>query len=330
MTVQVTPADLAICRQMLKEGSKSFYLASLLLPERVRSAARQLYAFCRLSDDLVDQHTHPRDSVAQLQMRLDAIYAGTPWDAGPDRAMADVVERFAIPKALPEALLEGFAWDADERQYQTLSEVRAYAVRVAGTVGAMMSLIMGCRSPEALARAIDLGIAMQLTNIARDVGEDARNGRLYIPRDWVGADDLLSDPTHSQISADCVLRILDEAGRFYQLALPGIGLLPRRCQPAIHAARLLYSEIGGVIAEHGHDSMSRRAVVSKARKLQLMSSAFFASSTGDASLPPCAEGAFLVQAVMEHSGQPEHVPQGLDERAAWVIDLFLKLQRRQR
>jgi 15-cis-phytoene synthase len=325
--VQVTPADLALCRMMLKQGSKSFYLASLLLPERAREASRQLYSFCRLSDDLVDEETSPIASVAQLRERLVAIYAGKPWDAGPDRAMADVVRRFAIPEALPAALIEGFAWDAEGKRYETIAEVRAYAVRVAGTVGAMMSLIMGRRSPEAIARAIDLGIAMQFSNIARDVGEDARNNRLYIPRAWFDADAFMPAPHFSPVIADMTRRILAEADQFYQRALPGIGLLPRRCQPAIHAARLLYAEIGNEIARNGHDSVSRRAVVSKPRKLLLLASAVFASSRGDASLPPSAESAFLVEAVMQHEAKPEHVPQGLQERAEWVLELFVRMGR---
>ena len=105
--------------------------------------------------------------------RLDQIYAGKPSDDPTDRAFADVVHRFAIPRAVPDALIEGFAWDAEGRHYQSLSDVTAYGVRVAGTVGVMMSLIMGERRPDALARAIDLGVAMQFSNIARDVEEDA-------------------------------------------------------------------------------------------------------------------------------------------------------------
>ena len=90
-----------------------------------------------------------------------------------------------IPRALPEALLEGFAWDAAGRRYETLDEVEHYAARVAGCVGAMMTLVMGRRDPAILARACDLGVAMQLTNICRDVGEDARAGRLYLPLAWL-------------------------------------------------------------------------------------------------------------------------------------------------
>ncbi|MFN7056773.1 phytoene/squalene synthase family protein, partial [Hyphomonas sp.] len=177
--------DLADCARIIREGSKSFHAASLLLPQDVRAAARALYAFCRIADDKVDDGADPTKALAQLHQRLDAAYAGKPWDNAVDRAFAWVVAVHAIPKAVPAALLEGFAWDAEGRRYASLDDLAAYGVRVAGTVGVMMALVMGVRSPEALARAIDLGIAMQLTNIARDIGEDARHARCYLPQDWL-------------------------------------------------------------------------------------------------------------------------------------------------
>ena len=158
----VTPADLAACRQMIRDGSKTFYAASLLLPQRICDAARSLYGFSRVADDLVDQSTDSQAAVEQLLGRLDRIYRGAPDNQPADRAFADVAAR-----------------------YERLSDPHGYAVRVAGTVGAMMSLVMEVRDPEALARACDPGIAMQLTNIARDVGDDARIGRLYLPAEWL-------------------------------------------------------------------------------------------------------------------------------------------------
>ena len=123
--------------------------------------------------------------LAWLRERLALVYAGQPIAQPADRALARIVARFGIPRALPEALLEGFAWDAEGRRYDDLAALRAYAVRVAGTVGAMMAVLMGVRDPARLAAAIDLGVAMQLSNIARDVGEDARAGRLYLPLRWL-------------------------------------------------------------------------------------------------------------------------------------------------
>ena len=203
-----------------------------------------------------------------------------------DRALAAVVTRFGIPQPLLAALLEGFAWDAEGRAYETLEEVHAYAARVAGTVGTMMALIMGASTSQALARACELGVAMQLTNIARDVGEDARNGRLYLPREWlreVGIDPeaWLRAPIFDGAIASVVQRLLNEADRLYRRAERGIAELPRDCRPAIQSARLVYAEIGREIERRGCDSLSHRAVVSKQRKLALMALSMEASHLAD-------------------------------------------------
>ncbi len=172
----IDPVDLAECRALIRTGSLSFHAASRLLPGRVRDPALALYAFCRVADDEVDEGGDKTDAVLRLRDRLDLIYAGRPRAAAPDRAFAAVVEGFEMPRALPEALLEGMAWDAVGRRYDTLSGVLDYSARVAAAVGAMMCVLMRVREADALARACDLGLAMQLTNIARDVGEDARAG----------------------------------------------------------------------------------------------------------------------------------------------------------
>ncbi|MEP6837228.1 MAG: squalene/phytoene synthase family protein, partial [Bradyrhizobium sp.] len=168
MTIRLDPADMATCRALLKGGSRTFHAASKVLPRRVADPAIALYAFCRLADDAVDLGNDRAAAVARLQDRLNRAYRGQPMDLAADRVFADVVAKFSIPRELPEALLEGLAWDAQVRRYETLRDLTAYAARVAGAVGAMMTLVMGQRSPEIVARACDLSVAMQLTNIARD------------------------------------------------------------------------------------------------------------------------------------------------------------------
>jgi phytoene synthase len=181
----IHPDDMAHCVAAIKHGSRSFHAASKLLPRRLRDPALALYAFCRLADDAVDLQQEKAAAVLRLHERLDLAYLGRPRNAPADRAFAAVIEEFEMPRALPEALLEGLAWDAEGRRYEDLSGLRAYSARVAAAVGAMMCVLMCERRREALARACDLGVAMQLTNIARDVGEDAREGRLYLPLDWM-------------------------------------------------------------------------------------------------------------------------------------------------
>ncbi|MGB3625153.1 MAG: phytoene/squalene synthase family protein, partial [Henriciella sp.] len=179
------PQDFGHCRRMIKTGSKSFHFASLMLPADIRKAAFATYAFCRLADDEIDLGSDPAAALDQLSERLDLIYADKPADSPIDRAFCHVVRAYDLPRALPEALLEGMRWDSEGRTYQTLDDLLDYAARVAGSVGAMMTVLMGNRTGVAAARACDLGLAMQLTNIARDVGEDARAGRLYLPLDWM-------------------------------------------------------------------------------------------------------------------------------------------------
>lgn len=268
----IAPADMAHCVEAIRHGSRSFHAASRLLPARVREPALALYAFCRLADDAVDLQQEKPDAVLRLHDRLDRAYAGRPLNAPADRAFAAVIEGFDMPRILPDALLEGLAWDAMGRRYATLSDLRAYSARVASAVGAMMCVLMRVRDRDALARACDLGVAMQLTNIARDVGEDAREGRLYLPTDWLagaGVDlaELLRDPRPTPELASVLRRLLREAGQLYHRSEAGIAALPLTARPGIFAARFIYAGIGGSVARNGYDSVPRRARTSGGQKL---------------------------------------------------------------
>jgi len=147
----IDPKDLEHCKEAIRTGSHSFHAASKLLPARVRDPALALYAFCRLADDAVDLNTEKTAAVLSLRDRLDLAYAGRPRNAPADRAFAAMIEAHEMPQTLPDALLEGLAWDAAERQYDSLSDIRAYSARVAAAVGAMMTVLMGVRSADALA-----------------------------------------------------------------------------------------------------------------------------------------------------------------------------------
>jgi phytoene synthase len=296
--------DLEACRTMIRAGSRSFHAASLLLRPEWREPAYALYAFCRLADDAVDLGQDRLAAVGRLETRLEQIYRGRPRDLPADRAFARVVERFAIPRTLPEALLEGLRWDALGRTYDDLDALEAYATRVAGTVGAMMTLIMGVRDPLVLARATDLGIAMQLTNIARDVGEDAASGRLYLPRRWMveaGIDPKawLLAPSFDDRLAAVVRRLLLAAEGLYARAEPGIAALPLGCRPAMLAAARLYAAIGREVERQGGDSVSRRAVVPGRRKAGLLAAAFVQAPflKPGAATPALPAAQFLVDAI---------------------------------
>lgn len=269
----IDPNDMEHCREAIRHGSLSFHAASKLLPAKVRDPALALYAFCRLADDEVDLSAKKRAAVEDLRDRLDLAYAGRPRDAAPDRAFTAMIEMFEMPRALPEALLEGLAWDAEGRRYTTLSELTDYSARVASAVGVMMCVLMEVRDRHALARAADLGVAMQLTNIARDVGEDAMEGRLYLPLEWLAhsgiePDMFLSDPQPTKAIRAMVKRLLIEAERLYLRSEAGIGALPLRCRPGIFAARFIYAGIGTNIRAMGHNSIDARAVTSRGQKAQ--------------------------------------------------------------
>jgi phytoene synthase len=137
------PSDLAACHALLRGGSRSFFAASLFLPRDVCEPAAALYAFCRLADDAVDVEGGGLGALARLRDRLDRAYAGRPLPLPGDRALADVARLFSMPRALPDALLEGFEWDARGRRYESLADLHGYAARVAGSVGAMMAMLMG-------------------------------------------------------------------------------------------------------------------------------------------------------------------------------------------
>ena len=339
-------ADVAACRASLRGGSKTFFAASLTLPQAVRQPAAALYAFCRMADDAIDHGTNHGATLRELHRRLDLIYAGLPEDKPADRAFADCARHFAIPKTYPLALLEGFGWDAIGRRYEDLPALRSYGVRVAGTVGAMMAMVMNVRDRDTVARSCDLGVAMQLTNIARDVGEDARNGRLYLPLRWMreaglDPDAWLARPVFSRPLARVIERLLAEAQVLYERSDSGLARLPQACRPGMYAARLLYAEIGREVARHGYDSVRQRAVVPRRRKGRILADAWVAAKRRSpaTALGEMPEAAFLLDAFVcappaapappDTARERARWPR-IEDRVAWLVTLFDRLERRDR
>jgi phytoene synthase len=337
----MSTSDTAACRTLLRNGSRTFYMASFLLPSRVRTSASALYAFCRLADDAVDVEGGSLAAIAELRRRLDLTYEGRPLSKPIDRAFAETVHRYAIPRELPEGLITGLEWDAVSRRYDTLEDLKAYAIRVAGTVGAMMALLMRASSPDLVSRACDLGVAMQLTNIARDVGEDARMGRLYLPSSWmrdagIDPDEWLAQPVFSRELQSVISRLLDTADTFYERADPAIAELPITCRPGIRAARLLYAEIGNELRRNGFDSVSVRATVSTQRKLELCWTALAQLQSKTRTVPSghIREAKFVVDAVARRQLATGYniSPSWWDlhGRALRLIDIFEQIERRER
>jgi phytoene synthase len=269
-----------VSAQILAHHSKSFSLAGKLLPRVIRRDAAALYAWCRRCDDAVDTADVASErgaAVRRLWVELDAVYAGSPQGDPVLAGMQDVVRRHALPRRYAEDLLAGMAMDVGVVRMATMDDLLLYAYRAAGTVGLMMAHLMGIRDATTLRRATDLGIAMQLTNICRDVAEDEGRGRVYLPATLL---DGATAPTRAPIIAGrAVAAVLGCAEAFYRSGDVGLGRLPLRCAVGIRAARLIYAEIGAVLARRGFDVRAGRAVVTRGRKLALVLRAVLDTAT---------------------------------------------------
>jgi len=274
-------AVLVASRKTIASGSKSFFTASLLLPTQLRDSAHLLYTWCRHCDDCVDGQRlgfadesakRPAAEVLEyLNEQTRRTLAGEPVEQLPFQALSRVVAEYEIPEADPLALLEGFAMDVRGGPYETLDDTIRYCYHVAGVVGVMMARVMGVRDRDALDRAADLGIAFQLTNIARDVVDDAAVGRVYLPDQWVRESGIhrerIAHAEYRSPLATVVGKVLDEAERYYASAKIGIARLPFRSAWSIATARLVYRDIGHLVRKLGPRAWDERVSVSPLRKL---------------------------------------------------------------
>jgi phytoene synthase len=271
-------------RAAIEHGSKSFATASRLFDPATRDGAILLYAWCRHCDDQIDEQAlgfrTARPSSDSGEARLAALeretrraLAGEGVEEPAFAALQEVVRRYRIPDRHPLDLLKGFAMDVEGRRYETLEDCCRYGYHVAGVVGVMMAHVMGARGEDTLDRAADLGIAFQMTNIARDVVDDAEAGRVYLPGDWLrGAGvppDEAARPEHRPAVHSVAVRLLDEAERYYASAEVGLARLPFRSAWAVAAARRVYRDIGRIVRERGPRVWDRRVSTGRGRKILL-------------------------------------------------------------
>lgn len=277
------------CYEVIRHHSKSFSLASRLLPGEVRDRAVAVYAWCRRADDAVDLAGAEDEAAALgvLRAELDEVYAGRPLGEPALRAFQRTVRDRGIPKRYPEDLLEGMEMDVLGQRYETKDQLLQYCYCVAGSVGLMMCHVMGIKDEAALRNAAHLGMAMQLTNICRDVEEDWGRGRLYIPESLLarcGVSNLAGElggpfPEHArQPVALAIGRLLDDAERYYVSGDEGLAALSWRCALAIRTARTVYSAIGSRIRRADCDPLAGRAFVPLRRKLALAAGAVVTAS----------------------------------------------------
>jgi phytoene synthase len=266
-------------------GSKSFAAAARLFDAHTRRGVLMLYAWCRHCDDVVDGQELGRNAVAQTpeqaQRQLDLLreqtrraYAGdTPRDPA-FAAFQDVALRHGIAPRYAYDHLDGFGMDVAGTHYETIDDTLRYCYHVAGVVGLMMASIMGARDEATLDRACDLGLAFQLTNIARDIVEDARMGRCYLPAAWLREAGIppgeIADPRHRAALARVAARLVDHAEPYYASATAGLAALPLRSAWAIATARNVYRQIGIEVRKRGARAWDTRAGTSKATKLWLL------------------------------------------------------------
>lgn len=280
-----------LSRRMIAEGSKSFALASLLFRPKMKRHAHMLYAWCRYCDDVIDgqnlgfaeatpdagPHVPRQTDLDYLHRNTLSAMRGGEVEALPFEALRAVVEATGMPEKHPLDLLRGFEMDVEDREYASLEDTLEYSYHVAGVVGVMMAIIMGvpANDEDTLHRAADLGIAFQLTNICRDIIDDASIGRVYLPGAWLRArgveptPEAVLDRTNREAVWAVALDLLEEADRYYRSSGPGVRRLPIRAGFAVAAARGVYRDIGRVVRKRGTAAWDERARTSRRRKLAL-------------------------------------------------------------
>lgn len=263
----------AYCDSLTSAHSRTFYMATGLLPPVKRRAMRALYAFCRLSDDIVDC-SRENVEVSLAAWRRKALAPAPPPSDLVAVAWVDTRFRYHIPQRYAEQLIAGVGRDLCQKRYRTFEDMVRYAYGVASTVGLMSMHIIGFAGEQAIPYAIKLGVALQITNILRDIGEDWRSGRLYLPLDELAAYGL-SEADLDRGRVDHRWRSfmrfqIERNRRLYAEANPGIALLHRDGRFAVAAASELYCAILGDIEAHDYDVFNRRAHVNawgKVRRL---------------------------------------------------------------
>ncbi len=269
------------CRDIARANSKTFYLSSLFLAPEKRRAVWAVYAFCRTADDIVDQVTPAAERLAAIDYWERALLAAYSGNAD-DRIMValyDAISRFEIPMQPALDLLRGARLDITVRRYATYNDLREYCYLVASTVGLLTSPILGYSSDAALDYGVALGRAMQMTNILRDVGEDARMGRIYLPLDEMQHFGYTESSIFEEVVDDAFVALMkfqiDRVRRLYAEAEPGIALLAAESRYTVRLALTLYRQILGSIEANHYDVYTKRAYVPfRSKMLAAMTVAF--------------------------------------------------------
>ena len=272
-------------KQTMEVGSKSFAAASTLFDPATRRSVLMLYAWCRYCDDTIDDQVlgfrteQPAvDTVAKrladLRSQTASAFAGESQSIPAFAALQQVINEHGLSQQFAFDHLQGYAMDVEQTHYVTLNQTLTYCYHVAGVVGLMMAQIMGAKSSTTLDSACDLGLAFQLTNIARDIVEDAEAGRCYLPEQWLREEGLSLDnfaaPEHRQALSRVAARLVDYADPYYHSAYQGLPALPLRSAWAVATARRVYREIGRRVKKAGAGAWQQRLSTAKWEKLLML------------------------------------------------------------
>lgn len=274
-----------LCRQITAEYAKTFYLGTLLMPREKSKAIWAIYAWCRLTDELVDgakaKYT-TKETLAEWEQQLESVFSGVPLD-NTDIALVDTIQRFPMDIQPFRDMIAGQRMDLIRNRYQTFEELKLYCYRVAGTVGLMSNAVLGIGKQKSLVpwekdkpvyipteEAVALGIAMQLTNILRDVGEDVQRDRIYLPLEDLHAFDYTEQDLFNGVVDErwkSLMRFqIKRARDYYHQAEAGIRYLIRDSRLPVWASLMLYQGILDAIERNHYDVFNQRAFVPKYKK----------------------------------------------------------------
>ncbi len=280
-----TDAAYAICQAITREGAKNFYYAFLTLPKDKRKAIYAAYAFCRVADDIADDEDIDADRAAGLTALRETLlgsYEGKA-EGALFTALSDAARRYSVPEKLFDDVIKGVEMDLDKRRYATFEELREYCYYVASTVGLICIEIFEYTDPRAVEYAIDLGIAMQITNIMRDVAEDARNGRIYLPQEDIDrfgySEQELLDGVNNEAFKSLMAFQADRARKYFERGRMLYPLLDRRSRACPRTLESVYSRLLDRMESEGFPVFEKRVSISKAAKISLMARLWLRSVT---------------------------------------------------
>ncbi|MDX1638869.1 MAG: squalene/phytoene synthase family protein [Balneolaceae bacterium] len=278
------------CREMTRHHAKTFYMATRFLPNEKQRGIFAIYALCRYVDDLVDEaedlviqekltYSDICEKLDHWKQKLEDTYNGKRLDDPILLAFSDVLRSYEIPIELPFELMDGVCMDLYKNRYETFEELRDYSYKVASTVGLMTSEVFGYRSEKALSHAVDLGIAMQLTNILRDVGEDLEKNRIYLPREEMQKFGVTESDLFDHQLNDAFIALMEfqiaRARRYYESTDRGIQMLEKDSRLPVYLASFNYGRILDKIEENNYNVFDRRAYLNATEKFTILPRALY-------------------------------------------------------